>query len=178
VRFVDFLKTTVLACAGAATVLGALALRTVALDDDTSLLTFALCWWTVATLLGVFLGRQRATLPAIARLLAGARSTSTLPDQGSPGRLVANRLWPLFLLLVLSAGLGWLFPQVPVIAAGFLVIWALYWRRQEGAVTAIEERDGVAFFIERTKPWEPIQLVRTPGFRRISAPPSVNGAGS
>ena len=169
-RFVDFLKTTVLACAGAATVLAALAIRTVALDGDSDLLVFCLAWWTVAVVAGSWLGRERSTLPAIARLLAGARSTTSLPEQSGPGRVLANRLWPIFLLLVASAALAWLWPQVPTIAAGFLSIWALYWRRQEGAVTAIEERDGVAFFIEPTKPWEPIQLIRTPGFRRIGPP--------
>jgi hypothetical protein len=175
-RFVDFLRTTVLACAAAATVLGALALREVALESDTALLVFAVCWWALATLVGVWLGRERTTLPAIARLLAGARSTATLPEQERPGRVLLNRLWPLFALLVVSAGLAWLFPQIPAIAAGFLTIWALYWRRQEAAVTAIEERDGVAFYVERTAPWKPIQLVRTPGFRRVS-PPSGEGFG-
>jgi hypothetical protein len=176
VRFVDFLKTTVLACAGAATVLGVLAFRSVALDDDQALLTFALSWWALAAVIGLWIGRERSTLPAVARLLAGARASASLPEQSSPGRMLANRLWPLLVLLVVSAGLGWLWPQVPAIAAGFLAIWALYWRRQEAAVTAIEERDGVAFFLEPTKPWQPIQLIRTPGFRRV-APPSLNGAG-
>lgn len=175
-RFVDFLKTTVLACAGAATVLGVLAFRSVALDDDQALLTFALSWWALAAVIGLWIGRERSTLPAIARLLAGARASTSLPEQSSPGRMLANRLWPLFILLVVSAGLAWLWPQVPAIAAGFLVIWALYWRHQEAAVTAIQERDGVAFFLEPTKPWQPIQLIRTPGFRRV-APPSLNGAG-
>ena len=165
-RFVDFLKTTVLACAAAATVLGVLAIRSVALEGDTELLTFALGWWAMASVVGVWIGRERDALPAIARLLAGARSTSTLPEHAKPSRVLVNRLWPLFALLVLSAALGWLWPQVPAIAAGFLLIWALYWRRQEAAVTAIEDRDGVAFFIEPTRPWQPMQLVRTPGFRR------------
>lgn len=173
-RFVDFLKTTVLACAGAASLLAALTIRTVALDGDTDLLTFAFVWWGTAAVLGAYLGRERSTLPAIARLLAAARTSSSLPEQSSPGRMLANRLWPLLLLMVLSAGLGWLWPQVPAIATGFLLVWALYWRRQEAAVTAIEERDGVAFYLERTKPWKAIQLVRTPGFRRISAP-TLNG---
>ena len=175
-RFIDFLRTTVLACAGAATVLGALAIREVALEDDSSLLVFALSWWALATVIGVWVGRERATLPAIARLLAAARSTSTLPEQSGPARVLLNRLWPLFALLVVSAGLAWLFPQIPAIAAGFLTIWALYWRRQEAAVTAIEDRDGVAFYVERTAPWKPIQLVRTPGYRRIG-PPSGEGLG-
>ena len=169
-RFIDFLRTTVLACGGAATVLGLLAIREVALEGDTALLVFSLGWWAVATMVGVWLGRERHMLPAVARLRAGARSTSSLPEQARPGRVVANRLWPLFALLVVSAGLGWLFPQIPAIAAGFLTIWALYWRRQEAAVTAIEDRDGVAFYVERTAPWKPIQLVRTPGYRRIGAP--------
>ena len=169
-RFTDFLKTTVLACAGAATVLAVLTLRTVALDDDDGLLAFALSWWALALVIGTWLGRARSTLPAIARLLAGARASSSLPDQSGPGRVLLNRLWPIFALLVLSAGLAWLFPQVPAVAVGFLTIWALYWRRQEAAVTAIEERDGVAFFIARTSPLRPIQLVRTPGFRRVGPP--------
>jgi hypothetical protein len=169
-RFIDFLRTTVLACGAAATVLGALAIREVALESDTALLVFALSWWALATVVGVWIGRERDTLPAIARLLSGARSTSTLPEQEKPGRVLLNRLWPLFALLVVSAGLAWLFPQIPAIAAGFLTIWALYWRRQEAAVTAIEERDGVAFYVERTAPWKPIQLVRTPGFRRVGPP--------
>jgi hypothetical protein len=171
-RFVDFLKTTVLACAGAATVLAALAIRTVALDGDTGLLVFCLAWWTLAVMVGSWLGRERSTLPAIARLLAGARSSSSLPEQTGPGRVLLNRLWPLFALLVVSAGLAWLLPQVPAIAAGFLTIWALFWRRQEAAVTAIEERDGVAFYIEKTRPWESMQLVRTPGFRRVGPVPT------
>jgi hypothetical protein len=175
-RFIDFLRTTVLACAAAATLLGLLAVREVALEGDTVLLVFAGSWWALATVVGVWLGRERDTLPAIARLLSGARSTATLPEHEKPGRVLLNRLWPLFALLVLSAGLGWLLPQVPVIAAGFLLIWALYWRRQEGAVTAIEERDGVAFYVERTAPWQPIRLVRTPGFRRVG-PPQYSGNG-
>ena len=54
---------------------------------------------------------------------------------------------------------------MPGIAAGFAVIWSLAWRRQAAAVTAIEERDGARFYIERTSPLQAIRLVRTPGFR-------------
>jgi hypothetical protein len=169
VRFVDFLKTTVLACAAAATALGALAVGRAAADGDTGLVAFTLGWWVVAGIIGAWLGRARAPLPAIARLLAGARASTTLPEQERPARVLVNRLWPLAVVLVVSAGLAWRFPQVPAIAAGFTVIWALYWRRQDGAVTAIEERDGVAFYVERTSPLQPIRLVRTPGFRRIGA---------
>jgi hypothetical protein len=51
------------------------------------------------------------------------------------------------------------------IATGFAIIWALAWRRQGSAVTAIEERDGARFYVDRTSPLKPIRLVRTPGFR-------------
>jgi hypothetical protein len=80
-------------------------------------------------------------------------------------RTVLNRLWPL-LLSTLGAGVvGFALPQVPAIATGFAIIWALGWRRQASAVTAIEERDGARFYVEHTSPLQPIKLVRTPGFR-------------
>ena len=40
----------------------------------------------------------------------------------------------------------------------------LAWRKQPSAVQAIEERDGVRFYVDRTSPLKPIQLIRTPGF--------------
>lgn len=174
-RFTDFLKTAVLACAAAATALAAVAIGGIATEDDPALLAFAGAWWTIAAILGAYLGRHAETLPPIARLLATARSTTSLPEQDKPGRVLTNRLWPLFVMLVASGALGLVAPQIPAIAAGFTIIWALYWRRQDGAVTAIEERDGVAFFVERTSPVKPMQLVRTPGFRRV-APPAMNGS--
>lgn len=175
-RFVDFLKTTVLISAAAATTLGALTILRAAGDDDGSVLAFALGWWLVAGALGAYIGRRKEALPAIARLLAGARATSSLPEQ-RPGAVLLNRLWPLFVVMVGSAALVLVAPQVPAIAAGFAAISALYWRHQDGAVSAIEDRDGVAFYIERTAPVRPMQLVRTPSFHRV-APPSVNGAGA
>jgi hypothetical protein len=59
---------------------------------------------------------------------------------------------------------GFIAPQVAAVAAGFAIIWALGWRRQASAVAAIEERDGVRFYVEKTSPLQPMQLVRTPGF--------------
>ena len=173
-RFVDLLKTTVLASAASATVLGAIAVLGAANAQETTPLFFAAGWWMVAGMIGAYLGRRAETTPPIARLLAGARTASQLPEQ-RPGTMMLNRLWPLFALTVAACALAVVAPQIPAIAAGFTVIWALSWRRQEAAVTAIEERDGVQFYVERTSPLRPIQLVRVPGFRRI-APASVNGA--
>ena len=171
-RFVDFLKTTVLACGAAATALGAVAIAGAAADDDTTLLVFCAAWWTIAAIIGIALGRRAETTPPIARLLSGARATTTLPEQGRPASVLLNRLWPLIVAMVVSGAVAFLTPQVPAIAAGFALIMALYWRRQDAAVTAIEERDGAAFFVEQTSPFKPMQLVRTPGFRRIAPPAS------
>ncbi len=173
-RFVDFLKTTVLICAASATLLGAVAVLSAANADETAPLVFAATWWLGATAIGAWLGRRAETNPPIARLLAAARTATTLPEQ-RPGAMLLNRLWPLILVTVAASALAVVAPQIPAIAAGFAVIWALSWRRQEAAVSAIEERDGVQFYVERTSPLKPIQLVRAPGFRRI-APPSLNGA--
>ncbi|MDX6707268.1 MAG: hypothetical protein QOI48_3114, partial [Solirubrobacteraceae bacterium] len=82
-------------------------------------------------------------------------------------------MWPLLLSTIVALGLGLIAPQVPGIACGFAIVAALAWRRQEAAVTAIEERDGVAFYVEPTPPLKPIKLIRAPGFRRDLA--SVNG---
>ena len=75
--------------------------------------------------------------------------------------------------MVVAGALAFLGPQIPAIATGFTIIWALAWRRQHAAVLAIEERDGVAFYVESTSPFRPMQLVRTPGLRREV--PTING---
>ena len=76
---------------------------------------------------------------------------------------------------LVSGGLGVLAPQIPGIAAGFAIIWALAWRRQDAAVEAIEERDGASFYVRRTSPVRPIALMRTPGFK-APRPQQLNGA--
>jgi hypothetical protein len=93
-----------------------------------------------------------------------------------PAAVAVNRLWPLLLSTVAAGALGLIAPQIPGIAAGFAVIWALAWRRQESAVRAIEERDGATFYVEPTSPVRPLRLVRTPGFRREV--PSLDGTGA
>jgi hypothetical protein len=99
----------------------------------------------------------------------------SLPEV-DPARTLLNRLWPLLVFTLGAAVVGLGLPQVPAIAAGFAIIWALGWRRQASAVTAIEERDGARFYVERTSPLKPIKLVRTPGFRSNLL--ELNGAGA
>lgn len=172
-RFVDFLRAAVLLCAGSATVLATITVIGASSEEDSVLVTFLVGWWIVAALIGTWLGRRHETNSPIARLLASAKSTNSLPEQ-SPGRLLLNRMWPLLASTLIALGLGLVAPQIPAIACGFAIIGALAWRRQEAAVTAIEERDGVAFYVEPTSPLKPIKLIRAPGFRRDVV--SVNGA--
>jgi hypothetical protein len=163
-RFSDFLRTTVLISAGAATLLAAVTVAGAGGANDDLLVPVSAGWWIVAAATGAWLGRRNATSPPIASLLASARMQPTLPEPG-PWRVVTNRLWPLLLCTVGAGALAFVMPQVPAVATGFAIIWALAWRRQASAVTAIEERDGARFYIERTSPLRPIRLVRTPGFR-------------
>ena len=172
-RFVDFLRAAVLLCGGAATALAAVTVLASGSQASGDVIVLVVAgWWLVAVLIGGWMGRRAQTNSPIARLLASAKSTTSLPEQRA-GALLVNRMWPLLLSTILALGLGLVAPQIPGIATGFAIIGALAWRRQEAAVSAIEERDGVAFYVEPTSPLQPIKLVRAPGLRRDMV--SVNG---
>ena len=162
-RFGDFLRATVLLSAGTATLLAALTVIALSREYENTLVLFSAFWWAGAVLIGIWLGRRAEASPPIRRLLLGARSQTTLPEL-RPGLTLINRLWPLLFATLGAALLSVFEPQVAAVASGFSIIWALAWRRQAAAVAAIEERDGVRFYIDRTSPLQPIQLVRTPGF--------------
>jgi hypothetical protein len=165
-RFTDFLRTSVLLFAGAATALAAVAIAGAQSDDNTTLLYVAVAWWVIAAVIGLWLGRRPETSQGIGRLLADARHSPSLPEQ-EPGRTMINRLWPLLIVIAAAAGIAFLVPQVPAIGAGYALLVALGWRKQSRAVAAIEDRDVVRFYVERTPPLKPLQLVRTPWMRRI-----------
>ena len=160
--------------AAAATALAAVTVLASASVSSRLLVGVAVGWWLIATLIGLRMGRRAETSPPIARLLSGARATTTLPEY-HPSAILLNRLWPLFVFTLIAGGLAFLAPQIPGIGAGFAIIWALAWRRQDAAVAAIEERDGACFYVQRTSPIRPMSLVRTPGFA-ASRPESANGA--
>ena len=105
----------------------------------------------------------------MARALASARTATSLPTE-SPGRIAFLRLWPIGAFALVVGGLAWLFPQVAAVGAGFAILNALAWRNRERAVTAIEERDGVRFYVEPTSALQPIKLIRTPGLGRDRMP--------
>lgn len=159
--------------AGAATALAGVTALAASASSEQALLPIAVGWWILATLIGLWLSRRAETNPPIARLLAGAKASSALPEH-HPGAVLLNRLWPLLLFTLIAGGLAFLAPQIPGIAAGFAIIWALAWRRQDAAVAAIEERDGAFFYVRRTSPIGPMSLERTPGFKALR-PERTNG---
>lgn len=165
-RFPDFLRTCVLLFAGAATALATVAIAGATAKDDDTLVYFALAWWVIAAAGGLWLGRRPEVTQGIGRALASARTQPALPEL-EPGAILFNRLWALAIFTVLSGALAFLVPQVPAIAAGYVIGASLAWRKQSSAVEAIEGRDGVRFYVEHTSPFKPTRLIRTPGFRRV-----------
>jgi hypothetical protein len=177
VRFVDLLRTAVMLSAGAATMLAIVTVLGATREADDTLVLVGAAWWIAAATIGTFSGRRQTVSQPIGRVLADARTATMMPEH-RPGAVVFNRLWPLLLSTVAAAIAGVFFPQVPLVATGFAIIWALAWRRQDAAVLAIEERDGATFYVERTSPMRPVRLVRTPGFRReVPTMSSISGTG-
>lgn len=160
--------------AGAATALATVSVLAAAGGSDHLLVGLDVGWWALAAVIGARMGRRAQTSPPIARLLSGARASSSLPEQ-HPSAILLNRLWPLLVFTLLAGGLALLAPQIPGIGAGFAIIWALAWRRQDAAVAAIEERDGASFYVRRTSPLSSMELLRTPGYKASRAE-NMNGA--
>lgn len=165
-RFVDFLRASVLLFAGAATALAVVSIAGAASADTDTPVVFALSWWTLAAVAGLWLGRRIGPTPGIERLLASARASNTLPEV-EPGTVIVSRLWPLGVGTVITGGIAFVLPQPAAIAAGYALAVALTWRRQSSAVQAIEDRDGVRFHVDRSSPFGAPQLVRTPWAKRI-----------
>jgi hypothetical protein len=168
--FTDLLRLTVLLIGGMATTLGVVGMLAAAQQDDTATIILAAAWWPVAMAIGLFLGRPERAAEGVREPLARAKTHPVLPD-ATPGRIALARLWPLGVFALLAAGLTPLWPQVPVIGAGYALLVALSWRHREAAVTAIEDRDGVSFYVEPGSALEPVTLVRTPGLTRDRHPP-------
>jgi hypothetical protein len=168
--FCDLLRTTVLLVGGVATALGAVTVIAADRDADTLTLLVAAGWWPVAAVAGILLGRSARAGEAMSSVLAGARTATSLPPD-SPGRIAFGRLWPIGAFALICAGVAWIWPGVAAIGAGYAIAVALAWRRREAAVTAIEERDGVRFYVEPSSAFEPVKLLRTPGLGRDRTPP-------
>jgi hypothetical protein len=166
VRFRDLLRVSVILFGGTATALAVVSVIGASSEDTNTLVYVAAIWWCVAALAGLWLGRRLEPTPGIATLLAEAGNSNQLPEL-EPGTVLFNRLWPLIVLGLVSAVIGFFVPQVPAIATGYCLLVALLWRHQSRAVEAIEGRDGVEFWLDRSSPLGRPKLLRLPGLRRI-----------
>ena len=180
--FVDLLRITVLLIGAAATAMGAVTVVVASQDSSTATLLVAGAWWTLAVVVGSVLGTSPRAGQAMTRALASARTATSLPTE-SPGRIAFLRLWPIGAFALVVGGLGWIFPQVSAVGAGYAILNALAWRNRERAVSAIEERDGIRFYVEPSSALQPVKLVRTPGLGRDRMPaghppPPLPGGGS
>lgn len=162
-RFSDFLRSTVLLSAGSSTALALITVLAATREAQPGVVYLSVGWWVVASGIGLALGRRAEVSPPIARLLAEARPQTMLPEPRA-GATLANRLWPLFAMTVAAGVVGLFIPQISSVATGFGIVWALSWRRQESAVLAIEHRDAARFYVDAGSVFEPMRLVRTPGF--------------
>jgi hypothetical protein len=167
--FTDLLRLTVLLLGGEATALGAVGALAAAQQDETATVIVAAAWWPIAFVVGLVLGRPERAADGMARVLAGARTSTSLPDT-SQARIALGRLWPLGAFALIAAGVSWIWPQVAVIGAGYALLVALAWRNREAAVTGVEDGDGVRFYVEPSSAFEPLRLVRTPGLTRDRMP--------
>ena len=168
-QFCDLLRMTVLLAGGSATALAAITAISANADNDTRTLIVAAVWWTAAIVIGLIGGRASRAADAMRPLLAEARTTPTLPTD-NPNRVALARLWPLGAFAVVAGAIGIFFPGVAAIGTGFGIAAALTLRGWERAVAAIEERDGIRFYVEPGSALQPVSLVRTPGLRRDRPP--------
>ena len=173
--FSDLLRLSVLITGGEATVLGAVTAIGISADQDARTLYVALGWWLVAVAVGLWIGRPERSAEDMRNVLARAKtatslargrssSATSLPPE-SPTRIAIGRLWPMALFAIGAGVLGVIWPGVAAIGAGYALLVSVAWHNREPAVLAIEQRDGVKFYVVPTHALRPIELVRTPGLR-------------
>jgi hypothetical protein len=164
VPYTDLLRVTVFITGAEATALGAVTAIGANRTGEDSLILIAAAWWLVAIAIGFYLGRPGRASDDMRSALARARTATSLPPE-SPGRIAAGRLWPIGLTALVAGVLGLFFPGVALVGAGYALIVSLAWHTREAAVLAIEQRDGVRFYVVPSSALHPIELVRTPGLR-------------
>jgi hypothetical protein len=169
--YTDLLRLTVFLTAAEATALGAISAIAAGRDDDSTTVLIAAIWWLLALAIGVYLGRPSRSADGVREALAQARTATSLPQEDA-GRIAIGRLWPIGVTALATGILGLFFPGVAVIGAGYALLVALAWHNREAAVLAIEQRDGVKFYVVPTSALRPVKLIRTPGLRsdRLRAP--------
>jgi|SRR5689334_1601317 len=162
--FTDLLRITVLLTGAEATALAAITAVAANRSDDTTTLIVAAAWWLLALLVGLWLGRPSRAADSLRDALARARTATSLPPE-TPARIALARLWPIAVTAIAAGALGFIFPGVAAIGAGYALLVSLAWHSREGAVEAIEQRDGVRFYVVPNSALRPVELIRTPGLR-------------
>ena len=162
--YTDLLRASVFLTAGEATALGAIAAVVLGDEPEATTLIITAAWWLVALAIGVYLGRPARAAEDLRDPLADARTATSLPSE-SPARIALGRLWPILLTAVAAGALGIFFPGVAIIGAGYALLVSLAWHSHEAAVLAVEQRDGVKFYVVPNSALRPVELVRTPGLR-------------
>jgi hypothetical protein len=162
--FTDLLRVTVFLTGAEATALGAITAIAAGRDGDTRTVLVAAVWWSIALVLGLWLGRPSRAADGVRDALARARTATSLPEE-TPARITVGRLWPIALTAIAAGVLGVLYPGVAAIGAGYALLVALAMRTREAAVLGIEHRDGVKFYVVPNSALRPIELVRSPGLR-------------
>lgn len=162
--YTDLLRVAVFLTGAEATALGAIAAVGASRQGSTATIVIAAAWWLASLAIGTYLGRPSRTADQVRDPLARARTATSLPPE-SPARIALGRLWPIAVTAVLAGALGVLFPGVAVVGAGYALIVALAWHTREAAVLAVEQRDGVKFYVVPNSALRAVQLVRTPGLR-------------
>jgi hypothetical protein len=166
VPFTDLLRVTVFVTGAEATVLGVITALGASREGDDTVVLVAAAWWLVSCAIGFWLGRPSRAAEAMRDPLAEAKTATSLPSE-SPARIAIARLWPVVLTAFVAGVAGLFFPGVAVIGAGYALIVSLTWHTREAAVLAIEQRDGVKFYVVPTSGLRPVKLVRTPGLRSV-----------
>jgi hypothetical protein len=162
--YTDLLRLSVFLTAGEATALGAIAAIAAAPEATPTTVIVAAAWWLVAFALGLYLGRPRRATDSLRNVLAEARTATSLPAE-TAGRIAFGRLWPIMASALAAGVLGIFFPGVAIVGAGYALLVSLAWHSHEAAVLAIEQRDGVKFYVVPNSALRPVELVRTPGLR-------------
>lgn len=162
--YTDLLRVTVFVTGAEATALGAITALAANRDGDARTVLVAAAWWLISLAVGFYLGRPGRAADDMRDALARARTATSLPPE-SPARIALARLWPIGVTAIAAGVLGVFFPGVAAIGAGYALIVSLAWHTREGAVLAIEQRDGVKFYVVPNSALRPIELVRTPGLR-------------
>jgi hypothetical protein len=170
VPFTDLLRISVFITGAEATVLGAISAIAVGGEPSSTTVIVALAWWAIAIIIGFWMGRPERARDDMRDPLAKAKTATSMPQE-APTRVALQRLWPVAVTAIIAGGLGLFFPGVAIIGTGYALIVSLAWHTRELAVQAIEERDGVRFFVVPSSALKPIELVRTPGLRsdRVNA---------